>query len=404
MTASAFGGGVFAAGDDTIKVGLIGCGGRGTGAAQDCLFADEKVKLVAVGDAFEGNARGCVEGLKKKKDIGSRVTATPETTFFGLDAYQKVIDAGVDLVILATPPGFRPLHLEAAINAKKHVFCEKPVAVDGPGIRKVLSLVETAKKNGTAVVAGTQRRHQTGYLETIKQLHDGAIGDIVAGRCSWNQGNIWFRNRTANMSDAEYQIHNWYHYVWLCGDHIVEQHVHNLDVINWVLGAHPVRCIGMGGRSNRQDGDPNQVGQIFDHFSVEYHYPKGQIIQSFCRQIKDCVDDVSELVIGTKGRCQVDAYQINGKRVLKGEDNQAYRQEHVDLIQSIRSGKPLNELQNVAESTLTAIMGRMSTYSGKQVTWEDALNSTLETMPKELTMKSALKADPIAIPGKSRAF
>lgn len=394
------GGGVFAAGDETIKVGLIGCGGRGSGAAKDCLNADDKVKIVAVGDVFKDRAEGTANGLKRQwKD---RAPITPETTFVGLDAFQKVIDAGVDLVILATPPGFRPMHLEAAIKAKKHVFTEKPVAVDGPGIRKCLSLVEEAKKNNLAVVAGTQRRHQFGYLETIKRLQDGAIGDIVAGRCSWNQGNIWFRDRQPNMSDAHYQIHNWYHFNWLCGDHIVEQHVHNLDVINWVLGMTPIRCVGMGGRSNRRNGDANEVGNIFDHFSVELHYPKGIIIQSFCRQISGCTDDVSELVIGTKGRCQVNAYQINGKSVYEGDDT-PYVQEHKDLIKSIREGKPLNELENVANSTLTAIMGRMSTYSGKAVTWEEAKNSTIDTFPKNLTMDASLKADPIPVVGKSRS-
>jgi myo-inositol 2-dehydrogenase/D-chiro-inositol 1-dehydrogenase len=269
-----------AAGNDNIKVGVIGCGGRGNGAIRNILDADDKVEIVAFGDVFEGQAKGSFNNWKNNKQHGARIKATPDTVFSGLDAYKKVLAADIDLVILATPPGFRPFHLEAAVNSSKkiHIFCEKPVAVDAAGIRKCLSLVEASKAKGIGLVAGTQRRHQKGYIETIGKLKDGAIGDVVSARCAWNSGGsppIWFHDRRPGEPDATYQIRNWYHFMWVCGDHIVEQHVHNLDVINWVMGSHPIRATGMGGRATRKIGDPNEVGNIFDHFAVEYEYKNG---------------------------------------------------------------------------------------------------------------------------------
>jgi myo-inositol 2-dehydrogenase / D-chiro-inositol 1-dehydrogenase len=401
-------GGVFAAGNDVIKVGLIGCGGRGTGAAMDCLKADENVKLIAMGDVFKNRLDGCLNRLTKNNDkrIKEKVDVKPDQCFVGLDAYKKVVDSGVDLVLLATPPGFRPQHLDYAIKAKKHVFTEKPVAVDAPGIRKVLALVDEAKKNNTAVVAGTQRRHQKGYIDTIKQLHDGAIGNIVSARCYWNGDGIWFNDRKDGMSDVAYQIANWYHFLWVCGDHIVEQHVHNLDVINWVLKSHPIKAYGMGGRlgggKHRPDGDPAVVGHIFDHFAVEYEYPNGVRAFSFCRHQPGTWGSVSEAVQGTKGWSQVNAYTIDGKPVGEDTNISAYEQEHIDLIQSIRAGKPLNELQAVTESTMTAIMGRMATYTGKALTWDQALNSKEDTFPKDLTWDMQLPAPALPVPGKTK--
>ncbi|WP_020469890.1 Gfo/Idh/MocA family protein [Zavarzinella formosa] len=397
-------GGVHAQGSQAMKVGLIGCGGRGTGAAQNILEADPNVQIVALGDAFEGNVKGALAGLKRKDP--KRVTATEETAFHGLDAFEKVLKSDAELVILATPPGFRPYHLEAAINAGKHIFTEKPVAVDVTGIRKVLGLVAKAKEKNLAVVAGTQRRHQTGYLETIKQLHDGAIGEITSARAYWNGNGIWFRDRRPGMTDAEYQLNNWYHFNWLCGDHIVEQHVHNLDVINWVLGTHPIKATGMGGRSNRKVGPAAEVGHIFDHFAVEFEYPNGVIVQSYCRQIEGCANNISESVVGTKGKCNVGGYVINNKYLLEGKnDNAPYVQEHIDLIKSIRAGKPLNELENVATSTMTAILGRMTTYSGKTLEWDKVMKSATEdTFPKNLTLQSALPVSPIPVVGKTNFF
>ena len=393
---------VRAAGNDTIKVGLIGCGGRGSGAIRDCLEADKNTKLVAVADFFADRARGVVGNTRKafndRVEVGDRV-------FSGIDGYKKVIESDVDLIILATPPGFRPTHLEAIVKSPKkiHIFTEKPVAVDGPGIKKCLELVEESKKKNIAIVAGTQRRHQAGYIETINRIKEGAIGDIVATRCSWNNQGIWFKPRKANASDLAYHIDNWYHFLWLCGDHIVEQHVHNLDVINWVMGAHPVKAVGLGGRGlGRKAGDPNEVGQIWDHFAVEFEYPNGVPLYSYCAHVPGIVTDVSETVFGSKGTSRVNSYSINKKKVFSGNETNPYVQEHIDLIQSIKAGKPLNELQAVTESTMTAILGRMAAYSGGVVTWDQGVNSKFSTMPTDLSESAKILVSPSPVPGKYR--
>jgi predicted dehydrogenase len=397
---------VHAAGSDIIRVGLIGCGGRGTGAAQDCLTAGKTgVKLVAVGDAFEGRAKGAAQTLSNKfkdqVDLGDRV-------YSGLDAYEKVIAAGVDLVLLATPPGFRPTHLEAAVKAGKHIFCEKPVAVDAPGIRKCFDLVEEVKNKKLALVAGTQRRHQAGYLETMKRIHGGEIGEIVSARCSWNGQGIWFNKRAANETDVAYQLRNWYHFLWVCGDHIVEQHIHNLDVINWALKSHPVKAVGFGGRTagnkSRPGGDPNEVGHIWDHFAVEFEYPGGVHVSSYCTHLENVKTDISETVYGSKGTSRVNAYSINKKKVFEKDEISAYVQEHIDLLASIKKGEPLNELQSVTESTFTAILGREACYSGMELKWDDLLKSTKATMPSGLTMNTKIEVSPTPVPGKYKPF
>ena len=390
---------VHAAGNDTIKVGLIGCGGRGTGAMKDSLEADKSIVVHAMGDFFADRANGFKASLTKT--YGERVQVG-ERVFSGLDAYKQVLASGPDLVILATPPGFRPLHLEAAVKAGKHIFCEKPVAVDGPGIRKCMELVEESKKKNLAVVSGLQRRHQAGYIETVKQIQDKAIGDVVAMRVSWNGDGIWFNQRGKDVSDLEYQVKNWYHFLWLCGDHIVEQHVPNLDVGNWVMGAHPTKCTGFGGRGYRKAGVPNEVGHIWDHFAVEYTYPNGVPMFSTCTHVPGIKSDISETVYGTKGTSNVGSYRVNGKSVFNKEVVGAYVQEHIDMIQSIKAGKPLNELQSVTESTLTAIMGRMAAYSGSVVTWEQALNSKVIQMPENLSEESVIDVGPVPVPGKYR--
>jgi predicted dehydrogenase len=388
----------YAGGSDVIKVGVIGCGGRGSGAAEDCLKGSKETKIVALGDVYKQHALDLRKLLGK---FGDRVELPDDRIFDGLQSYEQVLGAGIDLVILATPPGFRPGHLEAAVTAGKHIFTEKPVAVDGPGIRKVLAAAEEATRKNLAVVAGTQRRHQTGYLETMKHIHDGAIGEILAAHCYWNNAGIWFRNRKTGMSDAEYQINNWYHFLWTCGDHIVEQHVHNLDVINWAMQGHPISCWAMGGRSARKVGPPNEVGNIFDHFAVEYTFDKGVVSNSFCQHIPGA-DNVSEFLIGTKGHCQVNEYLINGKRVLQGKDNAPYVQEHTDLVASIKAGQPLNELRQVAESTMTAIMGRTAAYTGKVVTWDEMLKSEVDTFPAKLTWDMSLQVSPTPVPGRTK--
>jgi len=396
-------GNVHAAGDEVIKVGLIGCGGRGTGAAHDCAISAPNVKIVAMGDAFEDRLKGSRATLKDK--IGDKLDVTDERCFVGLDAFDRVLGSGVDLVILATPPGFRPVHIQAAVAAGKHIFCEKPVAVDGPGVRKCLAAAEEAKKKNLAIVAGTQRRHQNGYLETMKRIHDGALGEITSGRCYWNQGPIWVKERKPGMTDLEYQMRNWYYFVWLCGDHICEQHVHNLDVINWATQALPTKAVGVGGRAYRT---APEYGHIFDHFCIDFEYPNGVHVMSMCRQFNEKTKgNQSEAVTGTKGFCQINAYTMKGPKgeaiwQYKGEHNKPYVQEHTDLIESIRKGKPLNELKTVADSTLVAVMGRLAAYTGEEVTWDKALNSQQDTMPSKLSWDMKLETPPVAIPGRDR--
>jgi myo-inositol 2-dehydrogenase/D-chiro-inositol 1-dehydrogenase len=399
---------VHAAGSDRIKVGLVGCGARGSGAAENVLEAASGVQIVALGDTFAEPLKGACERLTKLaqkpaiKDRGNAVDLPESRCFVGLDAYQKVINCPeVNYVILATPPGFRPIHIEAAVRAGKSLFAEKPVGVDGPGIRKVLAAYEEAKGKGLAVGVGTQRHHQLGYLETLKRIHDGAIGDLVGGRCFWNTNTNTKRLAKPGTTDVAYQIHNWYGYPWLSGDHIVEQHVHNLDVLNWAFNAHPVAAVGMGYRVPRETG----FGPIFNFFAIDLEYPKGIHALSMCRQISFCANEIGEHLVGTKGMCHVNAYEINGKRLYTDKEKRKhispYVQEHTDLIESIRSGKPYNELKSIAEGTLTAIMGRMSAYTGKRVTWEQALNSKEQLMPDSLTWDMPMPVAPVATPGKT---
>ncbi len=389
-----------AAGSDTIKVGLVGCGGRGTGASENICEAagtSYNVKLYALGDVFEDHLKNCRESLRNNKHCKEKFDVADDRCFVGFDAYQKVIDC-CDLVMLATPPGFRPQHIEATIKAGKQLFTEKPVGVDGTGIRKVLAAAEEAGNKGLSVVAGTQRRHQAGYIESMKRVHEGAIGDLVGGRVYWNQGDIWAHKRQAGWSDTEYQIRNWYHFLWLCGDHIVEQHVHNLDVAIWALKSHPVRAVGMGGR---QVITEPERGQSYDHFAVDYEFPNGVHVLSMCRQIPNCANDVSETLVGSKGQWHSNGYRFSGAsrgRIRAEHEVNPYVQEHIDLLESIVSRKPINELKQVAESTLTAIMGRNSAYSGKAITWDQAVNSKLDTFPQTLAW-GPMQEPPVPKPG-----
>jgi predicted dehydrogenase len=390
--------GAHAAGTDAIRIGLIGCGGRGTGAVLNAFEGAEGVTLVAMGDAFPDRLEASLAQISK--DHAAQVDVPKDRQFTGFDAYKKVLETDVNYIILATPPGFRPTHLEAAVAAGKNIFTEKPVAVDGPGIRRVFALVDQVKTKGIGLAAGTQRRHQTGYLETLKRIQDGAIGNIVAARCAWNQGFLWKKDRQPEWSDVEWQMRNWLYFTWLSGDHIVEQHVHNIDVINWAMGTHPVLAHGMGGRQVRTGPE---WGHIFDHFSIDYEYPDNVHLHSQARQIQGCEGSVSEALVGDKGLCQADKYEIAGPNRWKfeGKDNAPYVQEHTDLIASLRAGKPLNELQAVTESTLTAIMGRMAAYTGQPVSWEQALNSKEELVPQNLAF-GPIEVPPVAIPGRTR--
>jgi predicted dehydrogenase len=393
--------GVRPGGTDLIKVGLIGCGGRGTGAAGQCVRGGPNVKLFAMGDAFRDRLERSLADLQRDRAIRDRLDVAPERRFVGLNAHRQVI-AACDLVILATPPGFRPIHLAAAVAANKHVFTEKPVGVDGPGIRSVLASAEEATRRNLSVVAGTQRRYQTGNVESMRRIHGGDLGRLLAGRCYWNQGSLWSRQREPGWSDVEWQIRNWLYFTWLSGDHICEQHVHNLDVINWATRSHPLRAVALGGRQVRT---APVYGNIFDHFAVEYEYPDGFHLQSMCRQIDGCANNISEQLVGQLGTWTSQGYRIRGERnwsLPRGQDNEPYLHEHEVLIDSIRRGRPINALRAVAESTLTAIMGRMAAYTGQEVSWEQALNSSERLVPENLTLDMNLPVAPVAVPGRTR--
>ncbi len=383
---------VWAAENATIRVGVIGCGGRGSGAAQNCVDSSQGVSIVALADAFQDR----LNGLKDKFKV-------PDNhCFVGMDAYKQLLALpDVDLVILATPPGFRPIHFTAAINAGKNVFMEKPVAVCPAGIKMVIAAGEMAAQKKLAVVAGTQRRHQNVYVETMKRIQDGAIGDIVSAQCYWNQGGLWVKNREPNQSDVEYQIRNWLYFSWLSGDHICEQHVHNLDVMKWAFkDALPETVHSIGGRQFRTGPE---YGNIFDHFGTEFTFPGKVQTISMCRQIEGAASNVSERVVGTKGWSNC-AGMIAGEKAWKfeGQSPDPYVQEHADLIASIRAGTPLNEAKRIAESTLCAIMARESAYSGMQFNVSAFLaKCTLDMLPKEgLKLSDSNPVQPVPVLGK----
>lgn len=405
--ALAWPGGVHLFGSDVIRVGVIGCGGRGTGAAGDCLRGAEGVELVALGDLAPDRLASCRAELDKlaagNPAIAAKLKVTDDRCFTGFDAFQKVLNAGVDLVILASPPGYRPTHLAAAVEAGKHVFSEKPVAVDAAGIRSVLATYEKAKARNLGIGVGTQRRHQADYVDTIKRLHDGAIGEVLSGQVYWNQGGLWSRDRKPEWTDAEWQIRNWLYFAWLSGDHIVEQHVHNLDVANWVLRAHPVKATGVGGRQFRTE---EKYGHIYDHFAVDYEYANGAHIMSMCRQIPGSANRVGEWFVGTKGQSDA-SRRILGSAAWTytppAQRPNGYVQEHTDLVASIRTGKPYNELKQVAESTLTAIMGREAAYTGQEMTWDGVLNAKQDlTPPVGATAYGSLTVPPVPMPGRTK--
>ena len=389
-------GGLFAAGSDTIRIGIIGAGGRGTGAAIDAVNSSPGVEIVAVYDAFQDRVDKSLQTLREK--VPAAVKVKPEHCFTGLDGYKKLLAIkDINYIVTAAPPGFRPLHLKAAVEAGKHVFMEKPVAVDPAGVRSVISSSALAAEKGLAIVAGTQRRHQKRYLETMRRIHDGAIGEVVGGQCYWNQGDLWVIKKTPEMSEMEWQCRNWLYFSWTSGDHIVEQHVHNIDVVNWAFGAMPVKVMAMGGREVRT---APEYGNIFDHFAVEFEYPNGARVMSMCRQIPGCADRVEEKIVGTKGHA-FGYGEISGPDAWKfeGDEPNPYVVEHTYLIASIRAGKPLNEGKRIAESTMCAIMGRMSAYTGRALSWDWAMKaSKLDLFPAKLEF-GPNPVDPVAVPG-----
>ena len=407
--------GYFTSVDDTIKVALVGCGGRGTGAAMQALATKQNIKIVAIADAFQDRVDKAYGALSQRPDAAQKVDLPKERQFVGLDAYQKAIPLA-DVVILATPPGFRPGHFEEAVKQNKHIFMEKPVATDAPGIRRVLAAAEEAKKKKLNVVVGLQRHYQTNYREAMKRIHDGALGDIVGGSVYWISGGVWMNPRKADQTELEYQMRNWYYFNWLCGDHITEQHVHNIDVANWAKRGYPVSAQGTGGRQVRNGKDH---GEIFDHHTVDFVYADGTTINSQCRHYEGTYSKVDEQFLGTKGR--IDSF--NGdKTILKTHagkpiyahasaktDRNPYQIEHDELFDAVAKGQyKFADAENGAKSTMTSIMGRMATYSGNMVKWDDAMNSQINLFPDTLAWdakpKLLPKADgfyPVAVPGKT---
>jgi myo-inositol 2-dehydrogenase / D-chiro-inositol 1-dehydrogenase len=374
----------------TLKAGVIGCGGRGSGAAIDFLNSGDGLEVVALADLFEDKMSNCRKRLKESKGV----EVADEKCFLGFDAYEKLLAEDIDYVILATPPHFRPMHFEAAVKARKHVFMEKPVAVDPVGARRIMVAGKQAASMGLSVVAGTQRRHQWNYLEIYEYFKAGVIGDFVAGYAYWNQGKLWHVNPDAKWSEMEAMLRNWVNWNWASGDHIVEQHVHNIDVVNWYKGGHPIKAVGFGSRQRRITGDQ------YDNFSVDFVYEDGTHMHSMCRQINGTDRNVSEYIRGTKGytNCSSSIHLNDGtlvaetanlrpsndeeKTALEEKYNSPYVQEHVDLVNAIRRNEPINEAEAVAVSTLTGIMGRISAYTGKLVTWDEMMNSDLHYQPE----------------------
>lgn len=379
-----------AAGGDELKIALIGCGGRGTGAVKNCFDSVENVKLIAVADAFENNAKSCLENLKKMPEIAAKIDVPEDRIFVGFDAYQKAIAAGPDVVFLCTPPGFRPIHYAAATAAGKHVFMEKPCCIDAPGFRSLMESNKLADEKNLKVVAGLQRHYQASYIKGIKKIHDGAIGDLILCRAYWNGGEPWFRERQPQMNEMEYQMRNNYHFIWLCGDHILEQHVHNIDVCNWAKNDHPVEANGMGSCVRRYAKRDKQkgMGQIYDNHFVEFTYKDGSKLFSQSRQMPDTWVSISEAVHGTKG---VSNCQSGGR-----DGRNPYEQEHIALFEAIRKDEKHNDGWYAATSSFTGVLGRMATYSGLIVKWDDAVAKGPDEMPK----KFAFDADPPAMPDK----
>lgn len=405
----------FSGADKVIKIALVGCGGRGTGAAVQALSTKQNVQLVAMADAFADRLNSSYEDIKGELgENAGRLNVKEEHKFTGFDAYQKAI-ALADVVILATPPGFRPIHFEEAVKQGKHVFMEKPVATDPAGIKKVLEAAEIAKAKKLNVVVGLQRRYQTSYRELYKRFEDGMIGDLLSIQVWWNQGALWIKPRQPQQSEMEYQMRNWYYFNWLCGDHIVEQHIHNIDVGNWFMKDYPVTASGMGGRTVRTGKD---TGEIFDHHYVEYRYGNGVVMNSQCRHWKDSTSRVDEELVGTKGKIICDRGLIQdhkGKTLFqfdKTKENQPYQAEHDELFAAVAKGDyKYWDTERAAKTTLTAIIGRLATYSGQVITFDKALNSGLNLQPatyafdaKPPVVPDADGFYPHAKPGVTRYF
>ena len=397
-----------AAPEDPIRVGLIGCGARGLGAARDALKAAPNVRVVALADVFEDPLQRACADLAEASQL-----IPPDRCFVGFEAYQKLVSLPeVNYIIHATPPGFRPAHLRAIIEAGKHCFLEMPVAVDPAGARSVIASGERAAQKRLCLGVGSQRRHQDNYRETVKRLQDGALGELLAGRVYGNTQGEADLNKPASVTDMEWQLRHWPGYAWLSGDPYVAQHVHQLDVLNWILRAHPVKASGLGGRQVRT------LGHVYDHFAVEYQYAGGALLFSYTRQTNGCEMDVSEAVVGTRGASDCfQALEVRGSAPWKfhqpttvtagargdGGTNNGYVQEQADLVRAIRAGQPINEARTGAESTLTAVMGREAAYSGQPVEWDQVCRAKLDLSPARIEMGD-LPVPAVPMPGKYAFF
>jgi predicted dehydrogenase len=397
---------VHAASGDTLRIGLVGCGGRGTGAAGQALRADKNCKLTAMADMFADRLELSLGQLKKREDLAAKIDVPPERRFTGVDGYKQLLASGVSVVLLCTPPHFRPAHLKAAVEAGVHIFAEKPVAVDAPGVRSVLATCEEARKKRLSLVSGLCLRYSYGFQEVVKRIRDGQIGKVTTLYANDYRGGIWLKKREPDWTDMHYQMRNWYYYTWLSGDFNVEQHVHYLDVCAWSMGnRYPAKAIGMGGRQQRT---APEYGNIYDHHGVVYEYEDGARLVSNTRQQDGCAGDMSAQVIGTRGaasfresRGGLTVTTDSEKWVYKGKDNDIYQTEHDELFASIRSGKPINNGEYMAKSTLLAILGRMATYTGQRITWEQALNSKEDLTPPSYAWGPAPEVK-IAVPGVTK--
>lgn len=390
---------VHAAGDDVLKVGLVGCGGRGTGAAAEALTGDKNTKLVAMGDTFVDRLAGSLANLTTDPALSAQIDVPTERQFIGFDAYKSVIDSDIDVVLLCGPPGFRPVHFQYAVEQNKHVFAEKPVAVDGPGIRTIFAAAQEAKKKGLAVVSGFCYRYNVPIREIVKRIHDGEAGDIISLQASSNKGASWHNGQKPEWSEMEYQIRNWYYFTWLSGDFNVEKHVHNIDKAAWVMHDEPpIRATGLGGRQVRTD---KQFGHIYDHMSVVYEFKNGVRLYSNCRQINGCSNETSDLIFGTKGTFELASGPVGtGRRRERKKyiGPTMWQQEQTELFASIRNGTPLYDGDTMCKSTMMAIMGRMACYTGQSLEWDQCWNSNEDLAPAKLEW-GPIATPPVAMPG-----
>ncbi|NLB26895.1 MAG: Gfo/Idh/MocA family oxidoreductase [Bacteroidales bacterium] len=381
-----------------LKAGVIGCGGRGSGAALNFLDAGPNLTITALGDVFQDR----IDNLKNKLKEQKGIDIPQEKCFIGFDAFEKVIDTDVDIVILATSPKFRAQHFEAAVKARKHVFMEKPVAIDPTGIRQVIAAAKMADAQGLKIVTGTQRRHEHSYINLLKEINNNAIGNIVSANVYWNGGKLWHRDNNPDWSEMEWMIRDWVNWCWLSGDHIVEQHIHNLDVATWYMGTHPVKALGFGSRQRRVTGDQ------YDNFSIDYLYEDGRHMHSTCRQINGCANGVYEVFNGTKAIATTTGHKpqiidSSGNQLFVAEASEIspFLQEHIDLVTCIRKDIPVNEAEQTAISNLVAIMGRVSAYTGKEVSYEEMMNSDMKLGPEKYIMGNIgyIEKATIPVPG-----